>query len=285
MTTAENLRQHLDCRQSFWDRATILSLEERKLQEIEFHNLDRGDTEFARAKQSELHMHENRKWYTVTKPSRDYVQQWIERNANGMVFLDYACGLGENAMRAARAGAKLSVGIDISDESIRLARGAAEAAGWSGSTSFVQADCERTDLPDASFDRIICSGMLHHLDLDLAYAELRRILRPGGRVLCVEALGHNPLIQAYRSRTPQMRTEWESQHILRTADALRAKKWFNLREIRYWHLCDLASVPLRSTVAGRFSLRIGRLADSVLLRIPGIRRLAWQFTFELEHPP
>lgn len=187
-------------------------------------------------------------------------------------------------LRAARAGASVAVGLDISDESIRLARGNAEREGLASVASFVQGDCEATEFPDASFDCIICSGMLHHLDLDRAYPELRRILRPGGRILCIEALAHNPLIQAYRNRTPEMRTEWESSHILGVPDAVRARRWFRLGEMRFWHLFDLASVPLRGSPAAAPVRALGRIADSIVLRIPGLRRMAWQFTFVLEHP-
>jgi SAM-dependent methyltransferase len=278
------LRQHVASRQGFWDPQRVQGLERRKIEEIEFHNLDRSRSEEARAKQAELQMHANRKWYAVTEPSRKWVYDWIVANARGGAFLDYACGLGDLVLRAARDGAGVAVGLDISDESVRLARAEAERAGLGDVAKFVQGDCEQTEFPDASFDCIVCSGMLHHLDLERAYAELRRILRPGGRILCIEALAHNPLIQAYRDLTPEMRTEWESQHILGVSDALFARRWFRLGEVRFWHLCDLVAVPLRGSPLGAPAMVLGRLADALLLRIPGLRRLAWQFTFVLEHP-
>lgn len=280
----ESLRRDVASRQGFWDPQRLKDLQPRKLEEIEFHNLDRSQSDEARVKQTELQMHANRKWYAVTEPSRTWVHEWIAANARGGAFLDYACGLGEMALRAARDGAGMAVGLDISDESVRLARGAAQRAGLSDVAQFVQGDCEQTEFPDASFDCIVCSGMLHHLDLERAYAELRRILRPGGRILCIEALAHNPLIQAYRNRTPEMRTEWESQHILGVGDARLARRWFRLGEMRFWHLCDLAAVPLRGSPLGPPVMALGRCADALLLRIPGVRRLAWQFTFVLEHP-
>jgi SAM-dependent methyltransferase len=278
------LRQHLHDRQSFWDERRIESLEARKREEIEFHNLDRAQSTAAEAQRAELQMHANRKWYSVTEPSRRYIDGWIAAHARGRAFLDYACGSGGVTLRAARAGASISVGLDISDESIRLARVNAERQGLTSVASFVQGDCEATEFPDASFDCIICSGMLHHLDLDRAYPELRRILRPGGSILCIEALAHNPIIQAYRNRTPELRTEWESSHILGVPDAIRARRWFRLGEMRFWHLFDLVSVPMRGSPAAAPIQAVGRIADSVLLRIPGLRRMAWQFTFVLEHP-
>ncbi len=282
--TTETLERNLESRQGFWSRERLEGLEDRKREEIEFHNLDRAQGESVEKERTELDMHANRKWYSVTMPSRRYVQQWVDTHARGKVFLDYACGLGEVAIQAASAGATLSVGLDISDESIGLARAAAVQKGVEANCRFVQGDCEATEFPDSSFDTIICSGMLHHLDLDRAYAELRRILRPGGRILCVEALAHNPLIQLYRDRTPTMRTAWEAQHILGVPDALRARQWFAMGEMKFWHLFDLGSVPLRATPFGGAALGVGRVIDTVALRVPGLRRMAWQFTFELLHP-
>lgn len=278
------LLENIKSRQGFWSDDRIDSLAPRKIEEIEFHNLDRKQSDDAAMRRDELDMHANRKWYLVTEKSRRYTDAWIKRHAKDKVFLDYACGSGQTTLIAAREGSSLAVGLDISDESIKIGRQAAQIEGLTERCRFVQGDCEATEFPDSSFDTVICSGMLHHLDLDAAYAELRRILKPGGRILCIEALAHNPLIQAYRNRTPVMRTEWEAQHILGVPDAWRAQKWFKLGEFKYWHLAELGSVPFRNSPAFRPLLALGSALDSVLLAIPGLQRMAWQFTFELKHP-
>ena len=95
------------------------------------------------------------------------------------MFLDYACGNGDMTLAAARHGAKLSIGLDISSVSIRNAERTAHDEKIDN-TYFLQADAENTKLPDGCIDVIICSGMLHHLDLSYAFPELRRILKPGG---------------------------------------------------------------------------------------------------------
>lgn len=257
------------------NQAWLQSLDKRKRAELDFHNRDR-DRQAAESLDQDTYekFYANKKYYNTVGLSQHYVAAWIRQHAPGKVFLDYACGNGMLAVQAAQAGAALSLGLDISDVSVRNAQ--ADAAAMSLSNArFFQADAENTRLPDGSVDVIICSGMLHHLDLSYAFPELRRILAPAGRILAVEALDYNPAIKLYRKLTPAMRTEWESSHILSLKDVDFAKRFFDIGELRFWHVISYA--------AGRFPALLGLLnrIDSVLTRIPWIQRLAWIFTFEL----
>jgi SAM-dependent methyltransferase len=286
MTSNHDVLAHLSSRQAFKDAAWLASLEARKREEAEFHDFERERDDAARiAEQARVGVHANKKFYSVTRASESYVDDWLGRHVPGSVFLDYACGNGRRAIQAAQLGASLSVGLDISEVSVRNARRAADLAGVGTRCRFVQGDCEATELPDASVDVILCSGMLHHLDLQRAYPELRRVLRPGGRLLGVEALGHNPFIQLYRNLTPHLRTDWERQHILRWRDVQLARRWFTLGEVRYWHLFNLAAVPFRRTPVFGPLLRGLDAIDRVALTAGPLGRLAWQITFELVVPP
>jgi ubiquinone/menaquinone biosynthesis C-methylase UbiE len=272
-----DLRAHVEEMARIPDAEWLASLDARKRKELEFHDRDRDRQRVASLDQDTFErFYGNRKYYSATAPSKRYTDEWIRRNARGKVFLDYACGNGESAIKAARAGASLSIGIDISPVSVANANADARAAGVSDRTMFVQADCENTKLPEHSVDAVICSGMLHHLDLSYAFPELRRILAPGGTILAVEALDYNPFIKLYRRLTPQMRTEWEKAHILSLKDVRFAQRFFDLGEIHYWHITSIASphVPVLAGVLER--------ADRLLTRIPLVRLLAWIFTFELK---
>ena len=111
------------------------------------------------------------------------------------------------------------------------------------------------------------------------------ILRRGGRILAVEALDYNPLIKLYRNLTPGMRTEWEKKHILSMEDVEFARRFFEIGEVRYWHLLSIATAYVTRWPA--LQRRAGWTADQLdrlLLAIPGLRRMAWQFTFELLKP-
>jgi SAM-dependent methyltransferase len=263
----------------------LAGLAERKLRELEFHNLHRdGSREAATSPATHAARYGNRKFYTAVEASVSYVQSWIESHVPGKIFLDYACGNGAQVLAAARSGAALSIGLDISDVSVENGRRAARGAGLSETCRFVQGDCESTGLPDGVIDTILCSGMLHHLDLHHAYPELRRILKPGGRILAVEALDYNPVIKLYRRLTPEMRTDWERDHILSLRDLKLARRYFRIGEVRFWHMLSVLGAYAPSERARRPLLQVLNRVDALLTRVPALRLWSWQFTFELIRP-
>lgn len=280
MVSLEELVERLKTLENISNDEWLATLDQRKLKELEFHDIhrDKSRTE-ALDKDTYEKFYGNTKYYQATGLSRAYVENWIDTQAKDKIFLDYACGNGSYAIRAAKAGAKQSIGIDISSVSVSNARKSAAQENLSSNTFFVQADCENTGLPDASIDVVICSGMLHHLDLSYAFPELRRILAPGGRILGVEALDYNPLIKLYRYLTPEMRTEWEKAHILDLSDIRFAERFFDLGEIKYWHLSSI--------VAPKISLSLLPFlngVDRILTQVPFLQLMAWIFTFELIKP-
>lgn len=262
------------------------SLEERKKQERDWANFSR-DTHNPHTLPGQTNetSRGNYKWYSTTKRSMDYRAAWLQRNVPGRIFIDYACGNGENAIEAAKMGAALAIGIDISDVSVENATRMAEEAGVGDRCIFFTGDCENTGLPANSIDVIFCSYMLHHLDLNFAYPEMARILKPGGVAFAVEALNYNPVIKAYRKLTPEMRTEWEKEHILSLKDVRLAKKWFNIGAIRYWHMAAPVTAFFRR-IPFLFGpmLAVANGMDDLLTRIPGLQLWAWQFSYELIKP-
>jgi SAM-dependent methyltransferase len=273
------LAEWIDAQPTTFGDAWVEALDGRKQEEAAFHDADRADH-----RDEDSSSTSNRRFYAAASLVKDYVDGWARRHARGAVFLDYACGKGKNAIDAALAGAALAVGIDISETSIRNAQENARLAGVADRCRFLQRDCEDTALPEGSFDAVLCSGMLHHLDLDRAFPELRRLLRPGGRILCVEALAYNPVIQLYRDSTPHLRTAWEKEHILGMKDVRRAKRFFRVENLRFFLLTAPLATFLPAGVARRTGLAVAHSIDSVLTRVPLLQLWSWQFSFELVRP-
>ena len=261
----------------------LRTLSERKIAELEFHDHDRDVTPEQAASDGSFERDTaNKKFYSTVRLSTRYVRDWIDSHSPGRVVLDYACGAGHNTIRAAQAGAALAVGLDISRVSIEACRRRAAAAGVADNTFFVQGDLARTRACRlARSTRCSAMGMLHHLDLSYALPEIRRLLRPGGRCLALEVLDYNPAIKLYRWLTPGLRTEWEKRHILSVRDVRFAGRFFEVGEVRYWHLFSILATPFRRTPFFEAALNSGDLLDRVALRIPGLSRMAWMFSFEL----
>jgi len=102
--------------------------------------------------------------------------------------LDVCCGTGDLVLALARRypGSHVT-GVDFSEEMLRLARGKAERAGLGGTVEFVRGDLLQLPFADDSFAATtVAFGVRNVTDLSRAFAEMRRVTRPGGRVVCLE---------------------------------------------------------------------------------------------------
>ena len=155
----------------------VEGLEDRKKEELDFHNFDRDkESEDVIEKQKEIDVHSNKRFYSITEKQKIFINDWLKKNITDKVFLDYACGDGLTSFDAANHSPEMIIGIDISDISVLNAKKQAKQLKLKN-CYFFQADCENTELPDESVDVILCQGMLHHLDLKIAFPELKRILK------------------------------------------------------------------------------------------------------------
>ena len=271
----QELKTHLSEIAKVSNAEWMASLNGRKMKELEFHNRHRDKQSKEALDQDTFDkLYSNKKFYSTIRKSTEYVEDWIAENTKGKVFLDYCCGNGVLAIKVARAGALLAIGLDISDISVKNAQKDAKAQGLDN-TFFFQADAENTRIPDACIDTIICSGMLHHLDLSYAFPELERILAPQGKILAIEASDYNPIIKLYRKMTPNMRTEWEKSHILSLKDVIFAKRFFNIGKIKYWNIISYAGAYKPSL------LPFLEAIDDILIKIPVVKLMAWIFSFEM----
>jgi demethylmenaquinone methyltransferase/2-methoxy-6-polyprenyl-1,4-benzoquinol methylase len=112
-------------------------------------------------------------------------QRWRRATVAAVVqpgdrVLDACCGTGDLAVAARRAGATVT-GLDFSEQMLERARRKSSEIGW------VQGDAQQLPFEDGSFDAATVGFGVRNLDdLERGLAELRRVLRPGGRLAILE---------------------------------------------------------------------------------------------------
>ncbi len=277
--------------------------EERKLKEIEHskqrreilqgferladtHAADQADdlAELIKDKDKFNYYFANMKYYSITAMSEKYKHDWLDRHCvSGTTTLDFACGSGENGIYAASNGSEV-VGIDISPEGITNSIENAKKFCVDERCTFEVMDGENMTFEDNTFDFAVEYGALHHVDLDVALSELARVIRPNGKMMCVEALRHNPFIHYYRKRTPHLRTEWEVEHILGVESFDVMEKYFEKVDVKFFHLTALALVPIRKTFLFPVLLPLFNLIDRILLSSQSIGKYGWIMAVELSNP-
>jgi demethylmenaquinone methyltransferase/2-methoxy-6-polyprenyl-1,4-benzoquinol methylase len=104
-------------------------------------------------------------------------------------LLDVAGGTGDIAMRVVEAGGAGTRAIvaDINADMLEVGRGRAEARGVADRVTFAEGNAEALPFPDNNFDAVsIAFGIRNVPRIEMALAEARRVLKPGGHFLCLE---------------------------------------------------------------------------------------------------
>ncbi|MEO8701848.1 MAG: methyltransferase domain-containing protein [Kofleriaceae bacterium] len=115
---------------------------------------------------------------------QDRFIEWLELRA-GTRLLDVACGSGGPTLRIARTTGATVTGIDLHEQGIAKAR---DQAG-EGARFEVADAAAPLAFGDASFDAVICIDAINHLaNRGAVFAEWRRVLAPGGRLVFTDPI-------------------------------------------------------------------------------------------------
>jgi demethylmenaquinone methyltransferase / 2-methoxy-6-polyprenyl-1,4-benzoquinol methylase len=115
---------------------------------------------------------------------REAARQALGADAGAERVLDVATGTGDLALDLAEAGARLVIGLDFAAPMIRAAAGKARGR---YNVALVVGDALRLPFPDARFDACtVAFGLRNMEDYGAALGEMSRLLKPGGRLVCLE---------------------------------------------------------------------------------------------------
>ena len=110
---------------------------------------------------------------------------------NGSSIVDVGCGIGAHSVRLANRGFRVT-GIDFAQGVLDQAKSRVEILGLSDRVQFQQQDLLELTLPADSYDYVLCWGVLMHIpNVELAIAELMRIVKPGGKLIIGEGNMHS----------------------------------------------------------------------------------------------
>jgi demethylmenaquinone methyltransferase/2-methoxy-6-polyprenyl-1,4-benzoquinol methylase len=125
------------------------------------------------------------------RPWKDAMIAWLAppKSARPYAHIDVAGGTGDVAFRLLdRAGPHAHVTLcDINPHMLGVGKARAEAGGYKERTEITCGNAESLPFPDKSFDSYtIAFGIRNVTHIDRALAEAYRVLKPGGRFLCLE---------------------------------------------------------------------------------------------------
>jgi len=257
-------------------------MELRKQKEIEYYN--------EKAKKQLGNLQEEKKeidfegFSPFVLSSYKFLQDFLKDKCKGKKVLDYGCGNGIHSVCLSEISTEV-VGVDLSEPSLKIAQQRVRQAGIENKAKFILMDCEKLDFPDNSFDIIFDGGTFSSLDLKKVFPELRRVLKPGGFLIGIETLGHNPLTNLKRrfNKKSGKRTEWAASHIFQMQDFKEAKKYFNKTEAYFFHLISWITFPFLNLPGGKILLKLFEKIDHFLIFLfPFLRKYSFKIVFILQ---
>ena len=211
----------------------------------------------------------NAKFVIQTRAATELVVRGAEV-APGMKVLDLACGTGEPALSLAKAvGANgRVVATDLVPEMLEFARQNAVSRGLDN-IEFHMADAEALPFADGEFDRVTCRfGIMFFPDVPKAMAEIRRVLKPGGRICFAvfATLEENPFFRVslgpFLKRVKLPVPPPDAPHIFRFADEGK----------------------LGGALSSAGFLEVSTTKNHVIFPWPGSAEECWEATRELAAP-
>lgn len=140
----------------------------------------------------------NSYWRTYQLPIISFKEN--PSKSKDQTLLDFGCGPGDNGLRLASIGYKVT-GFDISESNVEVANRVFERNGMADRGTFVVSTAEELKFEDSSFDMVVGIDILHHVDIPLALKEVHRVLKTGGKGVFREPI-EVPILDMIRNSWP-----------------------------------------------------------------------------------
>ena len=240
-----------------------MNLSEINKREKDFHNKLHLSEELKREKQG--------KFYKALYGLYSDFLNILKDETKTKYVLDFGCGTGNFTEKVINFNPKKIVAVDISEEAIKKAKNNSNLN--SKNIEYRVENCEDLSLNSDSFDIAYGSGILHHLNLNKSLSELKRILKKDGKIIFIEPMATNPIINLYRKFTPNARTS--DEHPFKLSDIEFIKSLFANVEVKYYGFLTLVCFlfykePEKSTL-----YKVLKKMDEKILNSRYFKFLAW----------
>jgi cyclopropane fatty-acyl-phospholipid synthase-like methyltransferase len=172
----------------------------------------------------------------------------------GMRVLDLGCGRGGPAIRIAKNTGAEVVGITVSPEEVDRATALGATEGVGDRVSFELCNALDMPYPSASFDAVLAVESLCHMDRQEALRVVRRVLRPGGRLVLTDFLERAPIPSEKLAAVKSCFEEWMFASPVRPEDYPR---WMRDSGLLFHEQLDITD----QTIAQTFELVAARVAE------------------------
>lgn len=231
------------------------------------------DAEAEQATNSSLPAHSKYTEYRNHSPQRRFLFDFLEPFA-GRTVLDLGCGYNPTPTYLALAGAKRVYACDVSPRAVAHAKKVAEAAAVGDRVCAFVAAGELLSIASESIDVVHCESTLHHLVIDLASAEIWRVLKRGGKAGFKDPLGQNPVLEFARDHIPY---EWKkaakgTDRPLTFAKVERFGERFETVKYQGFGLLSMAVLALGGRGSRRLRYTIDGIDTRMLRLVPGLQR-------------
>jgi SAM-dependent methyltransferase len=182
-----------------------------------------------------------------------------------MTVLELGCGTGYFTSELVRSGAEI-VAIDVSPELLQLARAQHSAP----NVRYELQNAYAMSYPDASFDSVVGSSVLHHLEIQPALREIHRVLKPSGTIFFTEPNMLNPQIAV------QKNVPWIKRKLGDSPDETAFFRWPLRRSLEKNRFREIRIEPfdfLHPALAPRF-IGPAQAINRVLEKMPVISEFA-----------
>lgn len=195
--------------------------------------------------------------------------------SGGEKVLETGCGVGaQTRLLVKRNLQAVFTCIDISEKSLTTAARLKDKSGFENVT-FQQANIHRLGFDDESFDHIFVCFVLEHLDDPVgALTELKRVLKPGGTITCIEG-DHGSCfwhpetpesIAAWNGLIIAQRTQGHNPNIGRTLTPLLIEAGFEVQSCKpAWLYADKLKPELRDGMVDHIIVPMVRSAEKQIL--------------------